>query len=417
LAISRYPFPSKLTLSFGDPWIGEDCVLLFGRSVGNITPANLKAVNALLKDYHVDVSGDTLNTLTPGDAFGSANFSGDTFTPPANFFWHIDQWMASGLSSHLPATSLYVLTIADRSDVGGVDWRTDPARFAARLRSFAQVWEDHLRRLGIDPRRVAFMYSDEPNDAEAQRNLIAWGTALQRGRRGAGAHVRLTTDASPNPAADVHLPFLASAGTGNDVYAAADIPCPGWNTPTAYHAVGFFKKLVRSGKALGFYGADFHNRTGDPYTNGVVLGWYQQDLGATFRFYNYLKYQDQAQTMNAYTDANVPTPLYFDDGARVYSSRAMESIYEGREDYEYATIARSLIQQLRSISGEAEAAEQASRTVDDAVAAVVAPLLNATGADFTAWTTPKDRGVADRERSVLWDLIGQLDNRITQHAH
>ena len=67
----------------------------------------------------------------------------------------------------------------------------------------------------------------------------------------------------------------------------------------------------------------------------------------------------------------------------------MESIYEGREDYEYAMIARSLIQRLRSISGESEAAEQASRTVDDAVAAVIAPLLNTPAADFTAWSTPQ----------------------------
>ena len=60
------------------------------------------------------------------------------------------------------------------------------------------------------------------------------------------------------------------------MYAAAGIPCPGWNTPTVYHAVAFFQDLVRGGKALGFYGADFHNRTRDPYTNGVVMGWYEQ---------------------------------------------------------------------------------------------------------------------------------------------
>ena len=62
LAISRHPFPAKLTLSFGDPWIGVAGVMLFGNTVGSITPANVKAVNALLKDYHVNISGETLNT-------------------------------------------------------------------------------------------------------------------------------------------------------------------------------------------------------------------------------------------------------------------------------------------------------------------------------------------------------------------
>ena len=74
LAISRYPFPAKLALSFGDPWIGEVSVKLFKSTVGNINPANVNVVNALLKDYQVDISGETLNVLTPGDAFRSAEF-------------------------------------------------------------------------------------------------------------------------------------------------------------------------------------------------------------------------------------------------------------------------------------------------------------------------------------------------------
>ena len=227
LAISGHRFPSQLTLSFGDPWIGVIDVLLFGRGAGSITPYNVRTVNGLLKDYRVDVSGGAQNALTPGgDAFGSANFSGDTFTPPANFFQYVDRWMAGGPASSLPATSLYVLSISDRSDIGGVDWHTDPARFAARLRSFAQVWEDHLRRRGIDPRKVAFMYSDEPDAPEAQRNLIAWGTALQRGRSGGGSHVRLTMNASPDPAAAVHLPFLGAAAPAATCTPSRTFPAP-----------------------------------------------------------------------------------------------------------------------------------------------------------------------------------------------
>lgn len=74
-----------------------------------------------------------------------------------------------------------MLTIDDRSDIGGVEWRTDPVRFAGRVGSFAEVWEKHLRRRGINPQRVAFLYADEPNSPESQRNLIAWGTACGRG--------------------------------------------------------------------------------------------------------------------------------------------------------------------------------------------------------------------------------------------
>jgi hypothetical protein len=415
LVISRCGLPAKLALSFGDPWIGVAGVLLFGNSVGNITPGNVRGVNALLKDYRVDISGETLNNLTPGDAFAAANFSGGRFTPPADYFRQLDRWLGSEPDPSLPAISLYVLTIYDRSDIGGVDWRSEPARFAARVGSFAQVWDDHLRRRGVDPGKVVFMYSDEPNEVEAQRNLIAWGTALQRGRSGGGGHVRLSSDASPNPAGDVHLRFLGAAGAGSDVYAAADMPCPGWNAAMIFHADSFFKDLVRGGKTLGFCGGDFRNRSRDPYTNGVVMGWYQQHLGAAFRFYNYLKYQNQAQTMNAYTDDYVPTPLYFDDSGRVYSSRAMESTYEGREDYQYVAIARGLVRQLRAVSGETVAMQEASRTVDAAVAAVIAPLLAPpAGADFMAWTTPKDRTIADRQRAILFDLIGRLYGRLAE---
>jgi hypothetical protein len=141
------------------------------------------------------------------------------------------------------------------------------------------------------------------------------------------------------------------------------------------------------------------------------MGWYCRYLGATLRFYNYLKYQVQAQTMNAYTDDYVPTPFYF-DGAKVYSSRGMESIYEGREDYQYVTIARSLIRQLRSVAGDTELTRWASGTVDHAVAAVSAPLLTKVSPQYTIWTTPKDRSVADRQRLVLFDLIGRLDQAI-----
>ena len=182
LTIARCPFPSRLSLSLGDPWIMEAFVKLFGQRVGDsrIDPANLNNVNALLKDYQVDISGETLNTLTPGDAFDGTNFTKDTFTPPADFFRHVDRWIAAGPDPFFPETSLYVLTIYDRSDIGGVDWRTDPARFALRVASFAQAWDRHLRRRGVDPQRVAFMYSDEPNGVQSQRNLIAWGTASSR---------------------------------------------------------------------------------------------------------------------------------------------------------------------------------------------------------------------------------------------
>ncbi len=412
LAISRYPFPSKLTLSFGDPWIGEVSVKLLKSTVGNINPRNVNVVNALLKDYQVDISGETLNVLTPGDAFRGTNFTNDTFTPPADFFRKIDRWITAGRGADFPETSLYMLTIDDRGDVGGVEWRTDPVRFAARVGSFAEVWERHLRRRGIDPQRVAFLYADEPNSPESQHNLIAWGTALRQGRSGPGGHVRLTSNASPDPATAVHMPFLTAKGPGNDVYTAADIPCPGWNAAMMFHARMFYKDLVRDGRALGICGGDFRTRSRDPYTNGVVMAWYEHDLGATVRIYNYLKYQVQGQRMNAYTDSYVPTPLYFAGGGNVWSSRAMESIFEGREDYQYLTIARSLIERLRRLEGDTAAVRRAAETVDRAVAAVLEQFLAPPPGDYTAWTTPKNRGVADAQRSVLFELIGELDAAI-----
>ena len=114
--------------------------------------------------------------------------------------------------------------------------------------------------------------------------------------------------------------------------------------------------------------------------------------------------------MNAYTDEYVPTPLYFDEGGRVYSSRAMESIYEGREDYEYVTIARSLIKQIRSTGGDTAVTKQASQTVDDAVSTVVAALLAPPpGERFHRVEHPQRPQVADRQRLVLFDPIGQLE--------
>ena len=151
---------------------------------------------------------------------------------------------------------------------------------------------------------------------------------------------------------------------------------------------------------MGICGADFRTRSRDPYTNGVVMAWYEYDLGATVRIYNYLKYQLQGQRMNAYTDDYVPTPLYFDDG-NVWSSRAMESIFEGREDYQYLAIARSLIGRLRRLEGDTAATRRAAETVDRAVAAVLGQFLAPSPGDYTAWTTPKDRGVADAQRGPL----------------
>ena len=75
-------------------------------------------------------------------------------------------------------------------------------------------------------------------------------------------------------------------------------------------------------------------------------------------------------------------------------SRQWEAIFEGREDYEYLLM-------LKSLKGE-EAAKLRET--------IRAELMNELEGDEDAislWTTPKDRTTADRQTSQIWELLNK----------
>ncbi|MBQ7404133.1 MAG: hypothetical protein IJW05_11935 [Lentisphaeria bacterium] len=96
---------------------------------------------------------------------------------------------------------------------------------------------------------------------------------------------------------------------------------------------------------------------------------------------------------------------YF-SGNDIYVSRQAEAILEGREDFEYMLLLKTLLPALKK-SNPALAAEG-----EKLLASIKAEILSELGSpkdEKSLWIENKDRSVADRQREKIWDFVQKVN--------
>ena len=411
LSMGGYAFPRKLSLSL-TMW-DYFSQMLWYHTCYDLTTENYPAIKKMASEYGLsahwaDTRIPNINSITAG------NFDGQNkFIPPADYFNIFDRWI-----QEFPDEPVYYIfsNVNASGDFAGTNMDTDPDLFKARVKGWAEAWEDHLYALGMDPSRVAFLLVDEPSTDDAKKIVIRWGQAIRDRELKYGLRIQVWEDAGELD------PNQSLVLGGDTVYTVSDMLCPGFYSAAlrnvANHTFEFYDNLRQSnGKKFQLYQTENVHQT-DPYGYEMLMEWGAFKYGASTVSYWCLIDAGGCRNMNEYAAKVEPyTPLYL-DGPMVYNGKHFESTFEGREDYEYLMILTMWADYLREQDPEAQAAISELETIrQNALKAVLDPVFGEDFKDvsetmkfYTAidWRTSKDRSIADTQRDLIWNKINEL---------
>jgi len=421
LNMSKFVFPDKLSLSLG-MWDYLECLYPYydGGSYGGfaLTPENAPALKAILKEYKYDsywASNRYISAGTIRDIYFDAD---DNLTLPDWYFNNFDRWMTD-----FPDMNYYVnftIDITNGCTFAGVSANLDPdhpeivnPHFTARVKAWADAFEDHMNSLGIAPDRIAFGLIDEPGSVAQQTAIINFGKAVRDRPIRYGSRIQIFEDMSFTCPGEQALIININ---GETMYTVSDIICPGEVGILEYdaqtHMSDFLTDMVKNdGKRLQFYSAGGHDGGLDPYGYELLREWIAFKYGAdTINYWSVIHTSGEGNVpLNCYLEnRHHYSPLYF-DGPDVYSSKYFEAILEGREDCEYLKILSDLTNVLitkHPNSGQLIWDSQA--ILDEAVTSVTAATFNKPLADLYSWNIPKDRSSADVYRNKIWKAINSI---------
>ena len=369
--VSPLRFPSRPRLSLG-LWDYTDDPPAY-----DITPRNRPAAVADMKAHFVDSPWAHRKVLPSPPA---SAFDGRDRLKGRLDFSAFDRW-----TRLWPRARRYCVFLS----VGKGSFAGFPPghpRFARRVGAWAGAVEKHLRKVGIEPGRLAFLVLDEPHDKEKDAVILAWARALH----GACPSFVIWEDPTHKRPEREGL---------KEMFRACDILCPnlgifGSGSPGSRR---FYLDLVKGGKRkLWFYQCAGPVRELCPYAYNRLQAWFCWKYGAVGS--GFWAYGDSSRTpWNAYrAPRNIYSPVYI-EAERVVDGKHFEAVREGVEDYEYLAL---LAERLRD-SPDPAFKEKARALLDRARREVVPRYDHAR----IQWRTAKDYTAADRIRRLILSLL------------
>ena len=376
LTISPLPFPEETTLLLGG-WSYTD-----GQGVRGITPQNRDAFIEYLKDHRVNAPWATSAVLPEG-----VYDDQDRLTQPPDTA-RFDEWVEKWRGARR-----FMVFVAREDTFAGMPLGTP--QFAARVGNWARFWAQHLRELGLQPSQLGLLIKDEPRDPAGYTITQQWSAAIH------AAEPDILTFVDPIPAKpDGMVPMLE----------AVNILCPQRAHWMTYDWVPpLYLDQQAQGRELWFYSCSGPARTFDPFSYYLLQEWHCFAVGGKGSGFWAFSDTSGVSVWNEYlTSGPGPyCPLYLDDTS-VTTGKWMEGIREGAQDYEYLVMLRDRVAALRSQAGADKAAldkaAELLRTAGDRV------LAGEDGPNWR-WDVDKDRGVADRVRYEVLDVLEALAPR------
>ena len=373
LQLVVYPlrFPDETTLCLGG-WEESDGPRSYG-----ITPENKAAVIAHLKEYYVNTPWANGPSVWPAqvDDRGEIKLPVDTT--------RFDNWIKLW-----PKARMYLVFLNCPDNFCGS--KIGEQGFGLKVGAWARFWAQHMRELGKDPRQLGFLIYDEPNKKSQYDLIVAWANAIE------AAAPELVTWEDPQPTEYVDAPVM---------FAALDVLCPYRNPflarPQEYRDMYFAAQ--RQGKELWFYNADGPARRFDPFSFYLLQEWHAFAIGGKGSQFWAFGDNGRVSCWNEYpAKGNGPyCPSYLDDTS-VTTSKYMEAIREGVQDFEYLTMLQARVAELAQKGVKTLALAAAQRLLVEGPQRVLA---GEQGANYR-WDEPKDRTVQDQVRiEVLRALV------------
>jgi len=371
--LSAAELPSRPHLHLGG-WDYTDHVPSRG-----ITEQNRDAVIAFLQEYFVDRPWATSLVMPPGQY----DASGHMITEPVTDLF--DEWVA-----RWPEANRYNVFLAVRDSFAGFGMATEPFRTA--VGEWADFWTAHMQTLGLSDDKLAVLLVDEPHSSEQDAVILAWADAIHASQ----AEFLIWEDPT----------YAHMANANANMIAACNVLCPNRQMFLAggQSYAQYFDDRLQAGTMLEFYSCSGPVRLLDPYAYLRLQAWtaWQHRAGAMY----FWAFGDNGgvSSWNEYAllNARAYVPMFLDDDS-VTTSKHMEAIREGIEDYEYLFMLRQAIADARNNGGDAQVIQQAQQLLDDLPGQVLDGAATA-----ILWSDELDRNAADRARGKILDAIQAL---------
>jgi hypothetical protein len=373
-AVSSVAFPERPTLHLS----GWDCTD-YDQSHYNVTPVNKLGFVRLLRECYVDSPwADTVLSV------GRHDVTGQLLQPPdpSAFRKWIDLW---------PEAKCYCVFVNAGSKFAGFELGSEP--FKRALADWINWWVSQLAEWRIPPSKLFLLLLDEPRTESDAKRVVEYAAAI----KAAQPRVVIWED-----------PAWATPTQGStEFYSSCDILCPNLSTwrMNENSFADFYRSQLEQGRGLWFYSASGPAQLLDPYSYYRIqewVCWKYQAQGTAFWSFADANY---ASSWNAYATQSGRvnhSPLFLDQQS-VASSKQLEAIREGIQDFEYLKMLRdgvvSFESQGQSNSNLAAARELLNSGCDR--------VLQASAAFGTMWTSPNARSTAD---DVRQEILRALEN-------
>jgi hypothetical protein len=187
-----------------------------------------------------------------------------------------------------------------------------------------------------------------------------------------------------------------------NLFSLTDIVCP--NRQSLMHNAAyrlFFGQLRQRGSRMELYSAYGPARLLDPYAYYRLQAWECWKWGAQAEYFWSFSDAGGASSWNEFPAAGNAYTQLFIDAASVTTSKQMEAIREGMEDYEYLAMLRRRLREIETQGKVSLKALEAKDLLENAAARV----LPAPGKMDLFWNDQRDRSMADKIRREILDML------------
>ncbi len=366
--VAEVVLPDRLSLALGG-WDYTD-----GPSRG-ITADNLEPTVEFLRRYGLDSPWATAAVMP----YGKYDADGRQTQPPDTT--RMDAWLARwpncryyGVFNHAQET------VAD----------TPAAQ--RKVAEWIRFWVAHLKSKGVQPNQLLLHVVDETCNQEQDERIVSYAKVF----REAAPEVLIFNDPIWPTPGEVLPECLEVSG----------MLCPNrvrWQGQReAYEQV--YLPQRDAGRLMAFYSCSGPVRHLDPYAYHRLQAWECFRYGGVFEGFWAFGDTGGGSSWNEYTTPGTSFAPQFLGPDGCTTSKHMEAIREGRQDYEYFVILRDAVDQAAQRGAQGAALDTARKLLADGPAAVT----DAAGVTDIQWLAAKDRSLADQVRLEVLAAIEAL---------
>lgn len=384
LAVSTVKFPVRPRMHIGGwEFIGS------GAWYGN--PGNLKASRKFLDTIYIDSPAAKRSIFPTGAKYDK---NGKLLNPDKLNTKRFDKWLEL-----YPNARYFTMGTGSRDKSYWGPFQFGTKEFERAFTEYLQAFAKHIRKKGFKPSQFVFHCVDETRNHEYDKVLIGWAKIIKK------AVPEFRTYANPI--------YGDPTKALPELFEVCDIICPNLQyTACNSKAFEFYRNLGKNGKELWWYSCAGPARLLDPVYYYRAQAWQSFDIGGCGSFF-WAFGSASGQTWYPYVQKTFDYSPYYVSATDVMAAKQSEGILEGVADYEYLSMLKDRIAQLKKAGKKSKYIAAAEKLIVDGPQRIKNAYIK-DGYRFkdlsvsVKWTSDNDRSVPDKVRLEILRLLEKL---------